>query len=298
MVFGAAGLYTHYYSGFSLLTAAGYTLALFLYKKEFNGLKRWFVANIGIALLFVPWLPAFWVQLNSDPISHLKPISSFQVFAILVQFFSAFGLVPFSLRVLIAGCIYTVLFIGFVAMIRSLRQTPEAGSNYLLFLSVVAGTFGLAIIVSYMKPVIFIRYFLGIVPFVCLLLAYGFFRIRPKFIGATLLAFLVVFSILFGFQVTTYSWRPDFRAVASHIEKHGNSGHALLFFPPKVVPFLHLDSSITTKATFPYPMFTRQTLVIRHWIPQSNTLDRKLTVFGLCRLVKLTILMNNCTTFN
>lgn len=59
-----ANLYTHYFSAFVAVTIASHALL------TLNPFKRksWQVilAFIGSGLLFLPWLPSIWVQLNSD----------------------------------------------------------------------------------------------------------------------------------------------------------------------------------------------------------------------------------------
>ena len=44
--------------------------------------------------------------------------------------------------------------------------------------------------------------------------------------------------MFFGYQVVTYSWRPDFRTVTTNIEKYGNQEDTLLLFYPDKSSFL------------------------------------------------------------
>jgi len=64
MLAQAANLYTHYFSAFVAVTIALHALI------TLNPLKRktWHVilAFIGSGLLFIPWLPSIWAQLNGD----------------------------------------------------------------------------------------------------------------------------------------------------------------------------------------------------------------------------------------
>lgn len=57
-----ANLYTHYFSAFVAVTIALHALLTIHPRRSW----RIIVAFIGSGLLFIPWLPSIWVQLNSD----------------------------------------------------------------------------------------------------------------------------------------------------------------------------------------------------------------------------------------
>lgn len=67
----AAGLYTLYYFLFVLVTCNGIVLLLWLRQRRPSALGaplRWLGAQVGVLVLWLPWLPVFWRQATTPPV--------------------------------------------------------------------------------------------------------------------------------------------------------------------------------------------------------------------------------------
>jgi hypothetical protein len=96
----------------------------------------------------------------------------------------------------------------------------------------VFGTVLLAVVVSLAKPILFVRYFVGILPTLCILLAVAAVRSRPRIPGVTAYFLLLVVSIAFVVPVVTETWRPDFAAVGDTIAEGGSEDAVVLIVGP------------------------------------------------------------------
>lgn len=78
----ASGLYTHYFSIFCALSHWLYLLLIRLpaYGKH-RGIEspRWWLANVMIALLYLPWLSSVLTQLGTFGVGWIQPVSSYSL---------------------------------------------------------------------------------------------------------------------------------------------------------------------------------------------------------------------------
>lgn len=240
-VFGALSIYTHYYAGFTLVAAQGLIVIYLLFNFDAALFKRWLVANIGIVLFFSPWLPTFWRQLNDDPVSHLATVSRLELLKIPAQFFMRPEVTSSMGRVLVALLAYGLLASGGVFLFWTWRRQRSQPSilyqNYTYLLGLALGTFILAFLFSLYQPVIFNRYFLGVLPVTCLLIAFALLKIPGLYLRLLLGSLLVAFSLFSSYRIATAQWRTDYRGVAAHIERYEHLDDTILFLAPEDDPF-------------------------------------------------------------
>lgn len=229
----AVSLYTHYYAGLSLLAASAFVAAWWVgWNRHGPTLVRWLLANAAVALLFAPWLPTLWYQLHNDPVSHLQPMAPIEVLGLPVQFFTVFervGPMPFAL---IGAAVAWLLVAGAVATFRGPSPPSGRAFGHGLLLAVVLGTILVAELVSLLKPIMFVRYLVGILPAFALLLAQGVVAGRPRWVGAGALVLLLAVSAWTDRTILGESWRPDFRTPTALIRAQGAPGEVVLLFAP------------------------------------------------------------------
>lgn len=240
-VFGALSVYTHYYAFFTLAAAQGLVLIYLLFRFEAGILNRWILANFGIVLLFSPWLPTFWQQLHGEPVSHLASMSQLRILKIPALFFMRAEVIPMVGKLLVASLIYGLLAAGGAITTWEWRRKRCSAwtpcPNYLSLFGAVLGTFGLAFLFSLYKPVIDTRYFLGVLPLTCLLIAFVLLRMPGRSSGLLLGSAVVAVGLVSSYQVTTRRWRTDYRGVTAHIKQHATPDDTILFLVPEDHPF-------------------------------------------------------------
>ena len=233
----AGSIYSHYYAGLALVSAALASGVMVMKGLTNATLKHWFLANLTIAILFIPWLPTFWHQLNNDPVSHLSQLSATQLLNLPIQFYTVFENTHFGVKALLAMTIAGLGVLGWLGHRRASAPRTSQRRDFALLLAVTLGTVVLAELISMIRPIVYIRYFVGIIPSVCVLLALGLVYARPKWIGAVLYGTLVVCSLYFASIVVTTEWRPDFRSPLVFVERHARPGDQLMLFAPEDDPF-------------------------------------------------------------
>ena len=253
-VLGAAALYTHYYAGFTVLAVVGASAVLELRDGVTTRTRRWLIATIGIGFLFAPWLPTFRYQLGNDPVSHLRS-PGFSGWARLpVEFFT--GFVEYSMIDLNMNQHVENLFKGMVILVplavlllvggRHLRavatEAPDAASTAVVIGAAFFGTLVLAFVASQLRPLFFVRYFVGILPFLAILIGAALARMRP--IAVIAFGVLVASAVLHTALTIGETWRPAFRDATDQIEQDQPDD--------VIVVFVDLDFADYTLYGLPY----------------------------------------------
>ena len=216
-VLGAGILYTHYYAGLTIAAVLGVTGATYLTTSSDTATRRrWLVSSTVIGLLFLPWLPTFLHQLrNSSSNLPGRPIG--ETPDLLTQFFTGFADVPAIVKTLVLVAI-TVLIVLLLGSVRRASRTPDSDLfPVLVMIGAVVGTILLAVAVSLFKPILYVRYFAGVLPTFCVLLAAAAVGARRRVVGWVAYGVLFLVSIAFVIPVVTESWRPDFGGVIDRI---------------------------------------------------------------------------------
>jgi 4-amino-4-deoxy-L-arabinose transferase-like glycosyltransferase len=256
----AAALYTHYYAVFTILLEDLFFAYLLLRRRANARLVwGWLTAQVGVFLLFVPWLPMFLVPMTTGGEGWVtfgmgKPtLAALAQTAVLYVVGSARGQYPALVRR--AG--YVLFAVAFVAGIwpcawgrlsagRGREQTPHAakeaaGARGALYNEGEAVGFVLAYLVvplgmawaasQVLKPMYSARYMLPfLVPFI-LLVARGVARVRWGQVRALVLAaMLVVMGVGVWAQERTPD-KPDWRAYSAKVIQLAQKDDLVLFMP-------------------------------------------------------------------
>jgi len=214
---GAASLYTHYYAGFTILAVVGTTAVLELRHGFTTRTRRWLIATLGIGMLFAPWLPTFRHQLNNDPVSHLQPLALDGLIALPVQFFTGF-VERSTADSLVVGVTLAALLVFGSPRLRSVADgSPDAAFAGAVVGAALVGTGLLSIAVSELRPLVFVRYFVGVLPFLAILIGAALTRLRP----VPVIAFSTLFAVatLHAVPIINDAWRPAFRDATDRIEQ-------------------------------------------------------------------------------
>jgi len=214
---GAASLYTHYYAGFTVLAVVGTTAVLEFRHGFTTRTRRWLIATAGIGMLFAPWLPTFRHQLSNDPVSHLQPLTLDGLTALPVQFFTGFVERSTADSLVVGVTLAALLVFGSVRLRSVADGSPDAGFAGAVIGAALVGTGLLSIAVSELRPLVFVRYFVGILPFLAILIGAALTRLRP----VPVIAFSTLFAVATLHAVPTIddAWRPAFRDATDRIEQ-------------------------------------------------------------------------------
>ena len=135
----------------------------------------------------------------------------------ITRFYTGFVNVPYVVKALIFLAIVTLS----VLLVLAARRATRTGDSDLFPLIVMAGgvvgTVLLAVVISFAKPILFVRYFVGLLPVCCILLAAGAVKARRRVLGFAAYGVLLVVSVVCVVPVLTDSWRPEFEAVSERI---------------------------------------------------------------------------------
>jgi len=214
---GAASLYTHYYAGFTVLAVVGTTAVLEFRHGFTTRTRRWLIATAGIGMLFAPWLPTFRHQLSNDPVSHLQPLTLDGLTALPVQFFTGFVERSTADSLVVGVTLAALLVFGSVRLRSVADGSPDAGFAGAVIGAALVGTGLLSIAVSELRPLVFVRYFVGVLPFLAILIGAALTRLRP----VPVIAFSTLFAVatLHAVPIINDAWRPAFRDATDRIEQ-------------------------------------------------------------------------------
>jgi mannosyltransferase len=231
-----ASLYTHYYAGFTLWAITGFVLVYLAIDWSPKLFTRWVGANAGIMLLFSPWMSILQVQLQNRPVPWIRPTSFRDLLHMPVYFFIRREVFLSDIWWVTSWLVWGVLASCLLYLFRRSNSARQKRGIALL-ISSVAGTFLIAFIFSARKPLIVDRYFTGILPATCLLVALGIFQLHFRYLALPLCAILLTTSSFSGYKIATSCWLEDWRAVTAYIEKKLRPGDTILLFFPEAPEF-------------------------------------------------------------
>ena len=216
-VLGASILYTHYYAGLTIAAVILVTGAAVLTGAVGPSVRRrWLAATGVIGVLFLPWLPSFLYQFENSS-SNIPGRQPGDLPDIVSQFFTAFVAVSSPVRAIILGSLAVLAALLVLAAARMAQRAEHDLFPLLVMVAAVVGTIVLAVLVSVVEPILFVRYFAGILPIGCILLAAAAVRGRPRVLGWAAFGALAAVSVACVIPVVTDSWRPDFGAVTETV---------------------------------------------------------------------------------
>jgi len=223
---GVGILYTHYYGGFTVLAVVAAVGCWELWHGFTAWSRRWAAATALIGVGFLPWAPSFLHQLGEDPVAHLQPVTFGQLGDLPVLFFTAFAGLGFFDRIVVVGA----LAVSFVVSAQTMRAARDSGTDVGFAAAIVfAGLFGtvaLSVLVSLLKPLVFIRYFVGILPLVAVLVGVSVARLRP--VAGVAVGALFAVSVVHAIPTVVDTWRPPFGEIAERVETAGQPGDVVV----------------------------------------------------------------------
>lgn len=225
-----SSLYTHYYAGFTLWAITGFMLIYLAIDWNLKLFIKWVMANLGIVFLFSPWIPILQDQLQNRPVPWIQPTSLRGLLHIPVYFFIRREVFSSDIWRVVSWIVWGSLLTCLLFLFRLAPRTRRKGLA--LVVSGVAGTFLAAFIFSARKPLIVDRYFTGILPAICLLVALGISQLHFRYLALPLCAILLTTSSFSGYKTATSCWREDWSAVTIYLEEKSLPNDAIsLFFP-------------------------------------------------------------------
>lgn len=226
----ALALYTHYFAGFVLIALALFAIVHALLRRRRPLLLTALFSHVGVALLFAPWLPTFWAQLNANPVAWLPEPDAELLSRILSRFFLEReflgGVFPYW-QVFLA----LALLGGFVFAWRQQRGEPPFAHHLAYIVTVTAGSLFIALAVSLVKPLILGRYLLVIVPQAVLLAAVCCVALWRRHVARPVSLLILLGVIVSGYGVATAEAKPDWRALAAYLEREATPADVIVVYP-------------------------------------------------------------------
>ncbi|WP_439877899.1 glycosyltransferase family 39 protein [Pseudomonas prosekii] len=242
VVLAAAGLYTHYFAAVSLLSHWVYLLVL-MYRKDvphkYLTVKSWWLANLAIALAFVPWIPNLLHQLAFSGFYWIKQPDIHTVVSTLWMFVGYTDGLAFSPWVFYS--LPCLLFIGALVVVMHDSSRHKYSSMIVLY---VWFPLFFIIVVSFVRPLFVVRYFmfaaLGLP--IILALALNFYWQRHKLCCQVFLVVIVFVESVGIYNVAgvghvVYKEVNSIDVMSEYLNKQANVDdavlvtHAFLYFP-------------------------------------------------------------------
>lgn len=233
------GLYTHYYSGFTFIAIGLFLTIRAVINRNWHLLGFLALANISVGVLFAPWLPTFWSQLQSNPLPWISRPDWEFLHRTFTRFFLHHAVLGVAYPVF-SWALVSVLVVPFIVLaIRRLKSLSLHFDSYLFAAVCSTGPIILAIGTSlFIKPVIFDRYFVLTAPVACILLAQSIVQIS-QFRWSYFVTFTLLVGILISTcGVVTIQWKEDWKSATSRVKNH-SAPHDIVIFGTEMhrVPF-------------------------------------------------------------
>jgi mannosyltransferase len=237
---GIIGMYTHYHIALILLALNIYA-AIFLIKNGSRRLWPWGLAQVVVALAFIPWLPIALKQ-ASVPVGPANLFTALPELAITFSVgYSAIKFTTLSIDKVIPLAdvlnnipMMTVLLLVYApAAVIGIWQALKAGfKGYILLLGLFIPIVGALCLSFYIPGMITAKYLIGSAVFYYLLLAVaGVGRSRSR-LGIILLAGMILLNgySLFNyyFRDTEYGRKENFRGLVDYVLTNEQEGDVLV----------------------------------------------------------------------
>lgn len=242
-----AGVYTHYFFLFSLLTQ----VLFYLYQRRkfpSGSLKKFASVAVAAVLALLPWLYYFRSQGSGANTSPLLPTPSS------VDFFNAFSNFSFgfqtdAINTILLSCWPLIVLIGFFAIRKNQRFSP--GISYLMCAAIlpVVIAFGLSFIV---EPFFISRYMISVIPPLTIVLVWFISQYNRRYAVAAGGVILLIVSMATFEQLRSAATpvKEDYKSAAQHIEQEAKPQDLVVLSAPfTVFPFEYYyegDAKINT----------------------------------------------------
>ncbi|HEY4787947.1 MAG TPA: glycosyltransferase family 39 protein, partial [Bacteroidales bacterium] len=205
-IFTVTAMYIHYYSMVAALVANAFVFIYMLRTKN----KKWlnhFVSLLLAALLFLPWLFMFMVQVKKVQHAFWAPGVNFST---MLSCFTT----PFTEQYWTTGYSITLMILIYCLIVFTIvRSFSTSFSEYRLTLwlslTVFLGTLLVVTMISlFSQPILFSRYVMSIVVMLIVPLAILFIHIRLKWLKIILIATILFLGIQVSVSTFCFSYGP------------------------------------------------------------------------------------------
>lgn len=187
---GAALIYTHYWGGFVLLALAIHALITRWRQLRTYAIRTYAIAFVGIALLYLPWLPVLYNQITLERPGGLPHALENTPYVYAVLTYQLIGIPELFWTVLAVIGTTGLLIAASTHWVR--RILPTQGGLMLALAALLPPV--LSVLINTVYPTLSFRALAVVVPAVIVLAAYGLsqFRTREQY---ALLVFVLLYSI-------------------------------------------------------------------------------------------------------
>ncbi|MFQ6000960.1 MAG: glycosyltransferase family 39 protein [Anaerolineae bacterium] len=228
----ALGLYTLYYFAFLLLAqnlmVIGLWLARWVKGKQRLSLLPWISSQVGILLLYLPWLPIAFRQATNPPVPPWRTFTGFAQVG--VESWSALSFGQSVDPKIVWPLLLLTLALFALGLFNSFRMVSD---SWFVPLSLAGHTL-LPILLIYLfsliVPLFHIRYVFTYSPSLYLLLAVGLVRLKRKPLAVLSLLFILGASAysIYNFHFDPHYASDDHRGAVGYLEERLRSGDAVL----------------------------------------------------------------------
>ena len=261
----ALGLYTHYHCIFVLFSQNVFVGVWWLLsRKPADMLRKWLLAEAGIGLLFLPWIPTVFSQITggggnwvAQAIGHPGPRA---LLGTLIDYSIGTAWVWYPVWLRRIGYIVFTAMIG-SAGIDALRQwrrdaVGTESASYFFCILYLCLSLGAVWTVSQVMPMYARRYLLPFLPAYLLLLAAGIRAIPWPRWQVGLAGALALLSLAGTLLASSHPQKDDWRGVVQYVMAHREPQDVVVFDPMwNYKPFdYYAQGTISLDSSIPVPL--------------------------------------------
>lgn len=233
IIFTAAAIYTHYFSFFILI--AELVFILYSYIRSPRELRTFIYILAAIAVLYLVWVPDLLTHVTRGQ-SWRSPQGLPAVFNEYLNYSKdlSMGLYYYYADYRVVEYLKFIIYIIFTAAILSvfIKRRPFANRHFNLVLLAAFVPLFLAGLLSFNQKIEFYRYLSILVPYISILVVYGFMNFVYKPAG---IALLIIFTAINIYGIKTHFnfnfKNDDYRALISDIEAKFTPGERIYVEP-------------------------------------------------------------------
>lgn len=228
---GIAGLYTHYFFIFVLLSEFIATIMLRKRSVSAHPVRSIIIAGSIVGLSLVPWLLfVYSLGFASSTQPALAEPSAGDIFDTYAQFI--FGFQPSTVNTVIISLWPAAVLLGFFALQRSRKAVPAAMTFFVLLATVpVLSAFLISVTI---KPFYLSRYLIVSLPALFTFIAWLISRYRKGVAIAVSSVLIVLMSALFAFQVVNPDTpvKEDYRDAVAYLDTNAKATDVVILSAP------------------------------------------------------------------
>lgn len=253
-------IYSHNYG--ILLFLGQIAIYAFFYRKYPKNLFRVFLSQLIIISTFIPRISYLYYQLSIDQnpwILAPKPVDFFTTF---MHFSLLSWHMPLTRNVIILLAVILPIYAFLLGMAIFARDKVADNNKYFsnydktvflscyLFIPLL-----LAFSLSFVQPIYLAgRYDMSVFPAFCLMIGFGWGKIKKRGLRNTLLAIIVISSFLYLPNYYSVFIKSNDRVIADYIQKNMDKEDVLIFTDSSLPPFRYYWKQDYTPKMFSFPL--------------------------------------------